>query len=769
LAGLGPILGLALVSGAAALVCEVSWSRRIGLLVGQTTRSGSIVLATFFVGMAIGQAVASRVVGRSRAAIGYGLAELAAGIAALAVPWLLPRFELLGEPLGEPGRFLGCGLAILPASIAYGATWPFLAAWAAQGRPRGATWVYAANTAGAIVGSVAALAVLLLRVGVVGSNLLGAGMSLAVGLLALSIGRLCEPTAIAASTPTQRPRWWYLLAFGSGFGMLAAQVLAGRLFSLVFHNSTYTFGLVVAVFLAALAAGALGAGWSANRWRPEAIAVTGSAAGALVLAASILVFERATGLRYFRSGSTFASYIAGATAMVGLVLGPGVALLGVVLPTCWRGAGGTRIGRLTAVNAFGSAAGVLATEFLLLPGLGLWRSLGLVLGGLAGLGALPLAMAGGRKILIVVAGLAVLPMVMTLLAGSGAGELPVSTSARVIGRWEGAYGVVEVVRQPNGTKLMRLNRHYGLGSTGPASPREFRQGHLPLLLHPRPREVLFLGLGTGVTAASALVHPEVESLTIVELIPEVVEGARSLAAENLGVVDDPRVRLVVDDARHLLRREPARYDVIVSDLFIPWESGTGSLYTVDFYRQVRSRLAPGGRFCQWLPLYQMGEADFLAIADSFASIFPRATLWWGRLSAGQSVVALVGSEGGIDLDSGNLARRIETIGSTLEPGQDEYIGLPSRLARLQIGDWPSGAARPLNTDEHPRVELLAPIHQAGGRLLKGDRLAEFAARRLRALPSRTVQVDGAPIPEPDRRAAARWWDRLIRLGPGRHR
>jgi len=121
-------------------------------------------------------------------------------------------------------------------------------------------------------------------------------------------------------------------------------------------------------------------------------------------------------------------------------------------------------------------------------------------------------------------------------------------------------------------------------------------------MHRNPQDVLFLGLGTGLTAAGAIPHQEVRHITAVELIPEVVEAVRFLADYNFDVVDHEKTRIVCDDARHYLLATEDKFDVIVSDLFVPWESESGYLYTVEHYEVAATRMKEGGLFCQWLPL-----------------------------------------------------------------------------------------------------------------------------------------------------------------------
>lgn len=180
------------------------------------------------------------------------------------------------------------------------------------------------------------------------------------------------------------------------------------------------------------------------------------------------------------------------------------------------------------------------------------------------------------------------------------------------------------------------------------------------------------------TAGGAVPHRELESIEIVELIPEVVDAVRLLGNENRHIVDEPRTKLIVDDARHFLSMTTRTYDVIVSDLFVPWESETGYLYTVKQFIVARKHLRSGGLFCQWLPLYQLGATDFEMIADSLRSVFPHVTLWWGRLDKSRPILALIASENRLQVDEALMSQRLNTLSLT---GQfdDSSLATPTRI------------------------------------------------------------------------------------------
>ena len=735
------------VSGASALIVEVSWTRQIGLQLGQTAQSAGVVLAGIFAGMALGYAIAARLTHRVRPMWGYGISELIAAGWVLLVPTLLDAMQgpaALGwlEPsipqLGLVVRAAACFGLLLPATAALGATLPFMAEALSNRGPLHANRVsqaYAWNTAGALAGVLSATAFLLVTVGVRGSSYLAAGLSASCGLLALIManrfksGSLIEGEAGHKKVVLARDLVpWVGLAALSGFGTLGLQVLYTRMFALTFQNSTYTFGLVVAVFLGGLSIGSALYGRARRWWGAASIAGLSCGIGGALVSTSVLVFVAMTGLQSFTFGASWLSYLIGASALVAIVLLPPVAALGMILPACWEAsregsAGfGAIVGRLTAINAISAAAGALTCGFFLLPTIGLWAGLGLLSGLFAVVSVLFLWQRNQKMpaigLSLLMLGLILLSIRMPLRERT----LPDRPQLAIAASWEGPYGRTEVVELGEGVRLLRQDLHYGLGSNDGARFGEYRQALLPLLLHEQPDSVLFLGLGTGLTAGPSVLHPGVRRVDVVELIPEVVEAARYFANSNFGVLDHEKVNIRIDDARHDLLARPETYDVIISDLFLPWESKAGYLYTTDFYKIVQARLAKGGLFCQWLPVYQLGRSDFSMIADGFASVFPNTTLWWGELSLKQGMIAMIGSAEPILINE----TRINAILPLLKPAIEDpeiYLGSASALRRLQIGFWPSPPeGRPLNTDEHPRIEFRAPLRQRNGELLRGDRL-----------------------------------------------
>jgi spermidine synthase len=241
--------------------------------------------------------------------------------------------------------------------------------------------------------------------------------------------------------------------------------------------------------------------------------------------------------------------------------------------------------------------------------------------------------------------------------------------------------------------------------------------HLPLLLHPDPRRVAIVGLGSGVTLASALAHP-IASADVVEISPEVVEASAQFESVNRRALDDPRTRLVRGDGRTHLSLTSRRYDVVISEPSNPWMAGVAALFTQDFFRAVRERLEPGGLFCQWAHTYDIGDADLRSIVATFRAVFPDGTMWL----IGDGDLLLVGSErvapNPETKANGSLVSRLDAMSLTWQrPGVREDLGAvglrePFSLLSLFVGGpsemsrYAAGAA--VQTDDRMALEFSGP-------------------------------------------------------------
>jgi spermidine synthase len=725
------VLGaLFFASGAAGLIYQVVWVRELGLIFGATAEAAAAGVAVFFAGLAIG----ARVFGKHAARIAaplrvFGLVQL--GVAATALlhfvmadAWfaLYPRLHLLLGPvlLAEILAKLAVAATLLmPSAVLMGGTLPLLAQHMIRRRAelgRTGASLYALNTAGGAAGALAAGFVLPPLMGFAGTYLLAVGLDAATGLAALAIaGRsMARPQAVRPMNTQRLPPALAACAALSGAATLAVEVAWTRLFAQVLQNSVYTYALVLAAFLAALALGAAAAralaGWS--RWPPDQQLVALLLCCAMLAATMPLAFHAATdGLAYLGHDQDFAGYVvAVGRALALLVLLPG-AVLGAVLPLLLRlvpaedGDAGGPVGRLVALNTWGAVAGALGAGFVLLPLLGAYGIFAAAAAAYLLLAAWLLPAAGRARAAPRLAGAGLAMAVLLFRPDLPVIWLDIEGGERLIEAREGRAASVAVVGIGRAV-VIRVNTHYTLGGSGTLAP-ERNQALIPLLLHPAPRRVFFLGLGTGITAGAAL-FDEPEQVTVCELLPEVVALARRhFAPYANGLFEEPRVAVHAEDGRHCLARSRAPYDVIISDLFTPWEAGTGNLFTVETYRLAAQRLAPGGVFVQWVPLYQVSRAELATIAMSMAAAFGEVTLWRGDTFAGDGILALVGRAEPAPLDPAMAGARWAAL-----TGQPADEGRAAALA-LYVGNLASGvfAGAPRNTLDRPVIEFAAPRTQ----------------------------------------------------------
>ena len=754
------LAALFFVSGFAALVYQVLWVRELGLLFGSTAQAAALAIAIFFAGIASGGWFWGRRARRFRSGLAaFGWLEVAVAATALghfvlldAYQALYPAvFPLVSEIAGADTAFkiLVAAVILLPVSFLMGGTLPVLGHYLIrhpQDLGRLGSFLYAINTGGAAAGALAAGFVLPVWLGFSGAYGLAIGLDLLVGFTAIALARsgsdvttpeVARRESVNLAGPgSERSAPVWFLAFVSGFAALGVEVIWTRMFSQVLQNSVYTYALVLVVFLLSLTLGAS----LANRLSrvrsllaDRILLALLALAGALV-AASPWLFETATGgLGYVGVGQDWWDYLQSVvTVALVVMLVPGI-MLGTVLPYLLRllenrsVSTGSTIGNLVAVNTLGAIAGALLAGFVLLPLAGAAGSL-LILAAVyfaamalvilvraenhARLGALlPAALAAG--------------LVLVPTDWATTVYLNPAHDERLIAYEEGSHATAAVIER-DGHLLIRVNNHYTLGGTG-ALESERNQALIPMMLHPAPRDVFFLGMGTGITAGASLLFP-VERVVVCEILPEVVRLAQvHFAPWAQGLFEDERVNIHAEDGRNCLSRSPETYDLIISDLFTPWKAGTGNLYTLEHYRNAARRLNEGGLFVQWIPTYQVSEKEFGIIARTMDEAFDQVVLWRGDLFPAQSIVALVGQNRAEPLDPQVPIAHGRALAGNADLPDDLLAAVNLRFYAGNITASGLFDQHAINTDNRPLIEYQAPrtqrAVQAGqARWLTGDQL-----------------------------------------------
>jgi len=770
-------LALMVASGFAALGLQIVWTQQSALWLGHESAAVLAVVAAFFGGLALGAlGLGPRIDRSSRPARWYAGCEAVIALWSLTLAFLLPPVTSWLRDFGgaQPSpvshwsvAFCGTFLLLLPATVAMGATLPAMERVLSNMRSLGApiAALYAGNTFGAVLGVLVTAFVLVPEFGLLST----AGACAVLNLLcAAAAVKMFDQHESAAPAPLQSsaPGVLMLLAVTGLLG-IGYEVLVVRVLSQVAENTVYTFAILLAVYLVGTALGAAVYG----RWLSHQLSRVGRA---VQLRDRLLRFLGAACLVGMLS-------LAGARALkatmlhaldpsMGAALAAEAALAttAFLLPTIVMGAlfshlstnaraAGVSFGRSLGVNTLGAAFAPLLFGVFLVPGLGAKFSLLFVVAGYLVLSSRS-AWSQPSQWATAGAALALALWVPALTI------VDVPEGGRLISYSEGVMAAVSVVEDANGVATLHIDNRQQEGSSATVLA-DARQALLPILLHAAPRRALFLGLGTGVTAESAAADQMLQ-VDAVELLPEVIEASAHFTQMLRGDARNPRLHLMSADARRFVRATPDRYDVIVSDNFHPARSGSGALYTLEHFKAVQERLAPGGLFCQWLPLHQLDLDTLRSIVRSFLTVYPRGWAMLATNSLDTPVLGLVARGDGERIDVGKVRERL--TGVAMPHGPDEF-GIADDLALLgSFVAGPRSLSRfaedaPLNTDDRPVVAYRAPRITYAPDSLPRDRLIALL-REVEISPTELLVAPGASVPR-----GTAWVSRLVAYWAARNR
>jgi spermidine synthase len=771
------LLILFIGSGCSALVYEIVWLQMLQLVIGSSAVSLGVLLGTFMGGMCLGSLALPRFVSpRHHPLRVYALLEAAIGGFGLLILFCTPLVFRLYAGNGLHGltgillRGLVGAVCLLPPTLLMGATLPAIARWL-RATPEGVSWLgffYAGNIAGAVFGCLLAGFYLLRVHDMAVATYIAVAINAAVAAAGLGLAALTpraapesEPAApagpgdqpadsgAAPPAPALDSRAVYIAIALSGATALGAEVIWTRLLSLMLGTTVYTFSIILAVFLVGLGIGSsLGSLLARGSARPQV--ALGVCQLLLTLAIAWAACMLARSLPYWPIDHTLASspwhqFPVDIMRCVWATL-PATILWGASFPLALAAVAGSRedtgrlVGGVYAANTVGAIVGAVGTSVVLVGLVGTQDSQRLLIGlsALAGfvvlvppLWRLPAAGANlGRlaRAMLPFAGpgaLGAFAVLAALLAWSVAetppqiiayGRYPPTQfySQDILYVGEGMNSSVAVLQRDDGIRSFHVQGR-AEASNHPGDMRVQRMlGHLPALVHPRPRSVLVVGCGAGVTAGSFVVHPDVERIVICEiepLIPRVV--AQYFKDENYGVLEDPRVEVVYDDARHYLLTTKERFDIITSDPIHPWVKGSATLYTEEYFQLVKQHLNPGGVVTQWVPLYESSTETLKSEFATFFAAFPDGTVWGNDNGAEDPDVVLMGQLEPAAIDLDGLQQRLAqkdhagVAASLADVGFNSVIDLLAtyggRAADLE--PWLEGAD--INRDRNLRLQYLA--------------------------------------------------------------
>ncbi len=752
-----PLLLLLFVgSGCSALIYEIVWFQLLQLVIGSSAVSLGVLLGTFMGGMCLGSLLLPRVIpARWHPLRVYALLELGIGLIGIALLFGMPaagRLYVGAVGSGQAGivwRGVVCGCCLLPPTVLMGATLPAIARWM-ETTPRGVSrlgFFYGANIAGAVVGCLLAGFYLLRVYDMATATHVAAAINAAVAIIGLVVARF-QPYRESASDASERavvraPGRWaaYVTIAVSGMCALGAEVIWTRQLSLMLGASVYTFSIILAVFLVGLGIGSSAGALAARRKIDPRLAL-GCCQLLLTAAVAWTAYMLARSLPFWPIDPSLATspwhtfqldLLRCAWAVM-----PAACLWGASFPLALAAAAAPGqdparlVGEVYAANTLGAIVGAIGFSMFMIAWIGTQAAQKVLIVEAAGAALLMFSMAtwqgNSRSAAWRVARWAPLTVVVLLGAGLAFTVPEVPRGLIAYGRYlptrnklpeflyvgEGMNASIAVSQYPGGVRSFHVSGKVVASSKSEDMRLQKMLGHLPALIHEEPRSVLVVGCGAGVTAGSFVWHPSIERIVICEIEPLIPSAAGEyFGYENNFVIDDPRVEVIIDDARHFLVTTNEKFDIITSDPIHPWVKGAAALYSREYFELCREHLNPGGVVTQWVPLYETSLAAVKSETATFFEVFSGGTIWGNDVGGEGYDIVLLGQAGPTRIDVDQLQARLDREDHELVRQSLDDVSLGSALSLLatyagckaDLQPWLSDAE--INLDGNLRLQYLA--------------------------------------------------------------
>ncbi|MDP7249131.1 MAG: fused MFS/spermidine synthase [Planctomycetota bacterium] len=759
------VLGCFFVSGFCGLVYQIVWVRLIGYVFGNSVFATATVLAAFMGGLAVGSFLGGKVADQREDRIRwYGILEIIIGVYCLVLPFMLdvatPLFSRVYQ--SHEGSSFGLiflraiisgGILLIPTSC-MGATLPLLLRHFVQsqedlGRTIGI--VYAINTFGAVGGCTLTGFLLIPELGVSTTTFIAAAANILVGVTAILFLDNRHRRETAASGGSEEDRFTdtearaCLFAFGlSGFVAMIYEVALARAFSLLLGSSTYAFTLMVSAFILGIGLGSI----LLTKWVKQELDLVSWLAGTqagIGLSSMLMLFligelpakivdaiaghrDSWSELQAIEFGYLFMTMIV-PTALMGLMFPLTTAICTPKVEKI-----GASSGFVYFVNTLGAILGSLCGGFLFLPLFGIQQSIEMA--AILNFGAAAIVILSHQKFgvglkrglaaVFIVTGFmlnAAIPMwdLDTFTSGpylyaalrKGAQEQAQDSirgqllkQGEILWNKDGTACTVTVKRPAPGVLSISVNGKVDATSVGDRKTQRFI-GHLPMFLHPGAEETCIIGLGSGMTLAAVLRH-DPERADCVEISEDVAFAAKKFFGEfNDECLDDKRAELIIGDGRNHIALSARSYDVIICQPPNPWLAGIGSLFTVEFWKQCKVRLKPGGVMCQWLQTYHTTNESMQIVLRSFQEVFPHVTLWYSHVGD----LILIGSEEPVSTSLDDLETKFQKP-LVLEDMKSIGLGSPALFCAQFLTDSNGikslAGTGVLHTDDNSRLEFDMP-------------------------------------------------------------
>lgn len=773
-------LVLTALTGFSGLVYEVAWQRYLATLLGSHSEATSAVLGIFLGGLSVGYwlfgKLTRRIVERAEEAgrppkllLVYGLLEAGIGVYVIAFPALFKAVQVLSYWLpsfgGEAGGLgfiidvLLSAVLIGPASVLMGGTIPILTQALARSlddATRFHAFVYAFNTVGAFAGALAAGFYLVPVLGLetvmmaMGCINLGAG---AIFILSGLSGRWV--VSLAQDEPAGRIEGFAVyatVALLTGFAMMTMQTTFIRLGMLAIGSSQFTFSMVVAVFVLAIALGSfIVSGLSSI---PRIIVVLNQWGIALCF---FVLYPRLDEASYFsmvirslfsRTDPGFYGYYFFILLFLLLAIGLPVILSGAALPLLFHhmrrqvGHLGDLAGYLYSWNTLGSLLGALLGGYALLFWFDLHQVYRIALAALL-VAATLLAIQVYRLRALTALVLApllgavfLLPAWQPNLLYTGlfrllppAHRLFVGAERFLIPRG-GLYApkILFQTDDPTTSVLVHELRNQrdpysrSLSTNGKSDGDTYADygtvgllAVLPAMLTKKLERAFVIGWGIGTTAGELGSFESVTRVDVAEISPGVLEAAPLFDFATQGATSNPKIHVIESDAYRALMRTDATYDVIVSGPSHVWVAGVEMLYSAEFLQATKAKLNPGGVYCMFVQRYEFDDTGMHIALRTFTEVYEHVSVWQD-LSGSLLVFGFLDPR--TASDHFRFAQNFERPDFRATLQRSRIQSLPALLAHEIVPLGVLGAAKlkgPQQSLYHPRLN-----DRAGRALFRGD-------------------------------------------------
>ena len=690
---------LFLLSGLASLMYQIVWFKQLSYFLGNTTYSQVVVLSTFMGGLAIGSWWWGKKADESKNPLKL-FAWLEIGIAVYCFLYM-PIFEgakalfiLLVKTQGwasDSGivlslKFIVSILTMFVPTILMGGTLPVLVRYLSNRFSeigKNISILYFINSLGAVFGSILAGFFLIQKIGLKSTVFVGAMMDLLVGLVFLWIvylsNRIVYKAEIVNSKINEKKeellvspiqyKIILLIALTSGFCAMSYEIIWLRLLIPILSSSTYSFTLILTVFIFGLALGSLLVYFILpkikNQYYFLGICQIGIIASILL---TIPFYERIPYMIWSGIGENlktftgYYKYLSFQFFYSSIIMILPTLFMGMCLPVVSKLAvnqinnSGKKVGNIFALNTLGTVIGSILTGIILIPFLGISVSIDIILIINALIFILIVITNQLRRLtrlsfaLIVLVGLGILKSISHVDYRKWAYSIMMSEVPRKINRIKPPKSFEKFVKQQkeihnkilfyeeglNGTFVVSENDRkeiclYTNGKADAHSKNDFTTqsllAHIPLILHRNPDSIFVIGFGAGTTIGSVLKYKNVKFAQVAEISKEVIDASVHFEHINNQPFKDSRLSLIKDDGISALRLSPYSFDIIFSQPSNPWSSGVGNLFTANFFKDCKSKLKSDGILAQWFNLYEMNDNILKLVLRTLRSEFDYLQIW----------------------------------------------------------------------------------------------------------------------------------------------